>query len=397
MNADALHIVFAGGGTGGHLYPGLAVAERIRALAPGARVTFVGSGKPFEKKHVGAARFDYQTVASRPSPRNPIQMPGFLWTHFRSAQQARRFLREEKVDVVVGLGGYVSVPTGRAARAENIPLVLLEQNVVPGRATRWLARSAQIVCVPFEATAARLGFLKQIHVTGTPIRPGFSACKNGKSRRLLILGGSGGARAINQSAPRAIYRIRSKLEGWKIAHQSGEADLEATRSLYGKFGLPATVVPFVRNMPHVLSRTDVAVCRAGGSTLAELAAAGVPAVLLPYPHATDDHQQANAELFRTRGGCPVIDQRDTEAPLEDRLAKHLADLVDSPGRRERIAYTLGLLAEPEAAQRVARLILGLVSADQTPLPPVMRNVPPPHALGPVVRGAWPASPVAEPH
>jgi len=371
MTSDFPHILFAGGGTGGHLFPGLAVAARVRRELPGLRVTFVGSGKPMERRHVSDAGFDYLAVPCHAMPSRARDLPSFLAGNLAGYLAARRFLRDERVDAVVGLGGYASVPVARAAKGCGAKLILLEQNVVPGRATRWLAKTADAVCVAFEATAARLRSRGVIEVTGTPIRPGFvSVNKDARSgrRRLLILGGSGGAGSLNENVPKALYKIRRELADWEIVHQSGEAAVELTRSLYGKLGLDAMVVPFVRNMPRVLGRTDVAVCRAGGSTLAELAVMGVPAVLLPYPHAVDDHQRRNAELFRDSGGCPLVDERETSGRLDERLADVVATLVRDEGRRQRIAFMLQQLARPNAANRVSKRLWRLLGVRPTLVP-----------------------------
>ena len=338
MTSHHAHIVFTGGGTGGHLFPGVAVAEQTRRALPGVRITFVGSGKAFERRHVADAGFDYLAVPCHALPRRPWRLPAFLAANLAGYMVARRFLREECVGAVVGLGGYASVPIARAAKGCGAKLLLLEQNVLPGRATRWLARSADAVCLAFEATAAQLRSRVTPEATGTPVRPGFvprtdDETPNGR-RRLLILGGSGGAESLNQGVPRALYRIRHELTNWEIVHQSGETAVESTQLLYNKLGLDAMVMPFVRNMGRVLGKTDLAVCRAGGSTLAELAAVGVPAVLLPYPHATGDHQRHNAELFRVSSGCIVLDEREVAGRLDEPLADAVVALVADEGRRQ---------------------------------------------------------------
>jgi UDP-N-acetylglucosamine--N-acetylmuramyl-(pentapeptide) pyrophosphoryl-undecaprenol N-acetylglucosamine transferase len=210
-------------------------------------------------------------------------------------------------------------------------------------------------------------------VTGTPIRAGHA--EKGTellfgpqesivplfSRRLVVLGGSGGARSLNENVPRALYKIRAELNGWQIVHQSGEADFEMTRDLYGKFGLEARVVAFIPDVPHVLAASDLAVCRCGGTTLAELAVAGVPVILLPYPHATDDHQRKNAEVFTTAGGSLLLDQRELSGRLDDHLAGAISDLLADPAKRKRMSATMQRFARPGAAENVAAMILELVA------------------------------------
>lgn len=366
MNSTTIHIVFSGGGTGGHLFPGLAVAQELAAAVPPVRITFCGSGKPFERKHVDRAGFDYLALPARPLPHGPREAVAFLVENVAGYLAANRFLAEEDVAAVVGLGGYASVPMARAAAQRRVPLVLLEQNAVAGRATRWLARRAALVCTSFPETAA-LHCRCPVRTTGNPVRAEFLAHPSANSQsptahQLLVLGGSGGARALNENVPRALYKIRGQLTGWHIVHQSGEAELEATRTLYAKLDLPATVMPFLGDMPAALSVTALAVCRAGGTTLAELAAVGVPALLLPYPHATDDHQAANAEAYSQRGGCVTIDERQTEDRLDDRLADMLCFLLANDELRGRMASAMLELARPHAAADVAELVWSIVSS-----------------------------------
>ena len=383
MKNKAIHIVFSGGGTGGHLFPGLAVAEQLAAMIPLVRITFCGDGKPFERECVSRVGFDYFALPARPLPRGAREAVSFVVENLAGYLTAGRFLREEGAAAVVGLGGYASVPMAHAAARRRVPLVLLEQNAVPGRATRWLARRASLICTTFSETRSRLSCRCPVRVTGNPIRTGFchersevrgqgsggkygiSTINNQQSTissQLLVLGGSGGARALNENAPRAIYKIRHLLHGWRIVHQSGQSGRESTQTLYAKLDLAATVVPFLSDMPAVLGATDLAVCRAGGTSLAELAAAGVPAVLVPYPHATDDHQAANARLFSAAGGCITIDQREPAGPLDDQLADMLCFLLANDGLRRQMSAAMRAMARPHAAEDVAELIWSIVSS-----------------------------------
>ena len=384
MKKNTVPIVFAGGGTGGHLFPGLAVAQRLAATIPHLRITFCGVGKPFERRAVSHAGFDYMTLPARPLPNRAREAVAFVVENLASYLAASRFLRDEHVAAVVGLGGYASVPMARAASRGRVPLVLLEQNAVPGKATRWLARRAALVCTAFDETGDLLRCRCPVRATGNPVRSGFLTVARRERKelmegqdpsppsppspiphppsQLLVLGGSGGARSLNENVPRALYKIRGQVAGWKIVHQSGEADLEATRTLYAKFDLPATVMPFLGDMPAALAATDLAVCRAGGTTLAELAAMGVPAILLPYPHAADDHQAANARAYAARGGCITIDERDVPGRLDDQLADMLCFLLANDGLRQRMAAAMCGLGRHRAANDVAELIWSIASS-----------------------------------
>jgi len=375
MQNSTIHIVFAGGGTGGHLFPGLAVAERLAAAIPRVRITFCGSGKTFEREHVSHAGFDYFALPARPLPRGIREAVSFVVANLAGYFAAGRFLRRDRVAAVVGLGGYASVPLGRAAARRGVPLVLLEQNVIPGKATRWLARRATLICTAFGATSSWLHCRCPVRLTGNPIRCGFqsrpsqppltltlSQGERGSPRQLLVLGGSGGAHALNENLPRALYKVRPQLAGWRIVHQSGQPGLDATRALYGKLALEATVVPFLSDMPQALAATDLAICRAGGTTLAELAATGVPAVLLPYPHATDAHQAANARHFAAAGGCITIDPAEMTGRLDSQLAEIVRAVLASEGLRQRMSAAMCGLARPNAAEDVAELIWSIASS-----------------------------------
>lgn len=361
------HIVFTGGGTGGHLFPGLAVAERLWAAFPRLRITFAGGGKPWEKDQVTTSGFDYLALPCRPWPRRLRDLGRFVVDNAIGYRRARRFLAEQSVAAVVGLGGYTSGPMARAAIGRRIPLVLLEQNVVPGRVNRWLASHAALVCTSFAQTGDYLPARLPVVHTGNPIRAHFTkgplasgrSRSTGSARQLLILGGSGGARSLNEHVPRALAQVRAGLTGWQILHQTGPADAGVTGELYRSLGLRARVAPFLADMPGVLASTGLAICRAGGTTLAELAAAGVPAILVPYPYAANNHQRLNADVFAAAGGGLVLDDRDAPGQLEHRLVYLLPELLADSQRRTAMSHALQRQARPDAAREVARLVAAL--------------------------------------
>lgn len=380
--ATAHHVVFAGGGTGGHLFPGIAVAERLAHELPGVRITFAGSGRPFEQRAVAEAGYDYLPLRCQGWPRRPWHLVSFLEENLAGYRAAQRFLDEQQVSAVVGLGGFASAPMARAALRRGIPLVLLEQNVVPGRVTRWLAKSATFVCAALEETAQYLPPRAAVLVTGNPIRAAFvpkraeqfQTASHVRStgeempgelverprRRLLVLGGSGGARSLNQHVPRALAEISWALPGWEIVHQTGPNEVEATRQLYRELRIEANVVSFLNDLASVLAETDLAVCRAGGTTLAELAAMGVPAVLLPYPQAAEDHQRKNAERYAASEGCLVIHEHRQPAELIERLADTLGRLLVDDALCQAMSQAIRGLARPLAACEVAILLSELV-------------------------------------
>ena len=368
-NTSSAHrsVVFAGGGTAGHLFPGLAVAEHLSASAEPPAIVFVGSGRDTERQWAEEAGFRYRATPCRHAPRSWREVAPCLWRNLRGLLAARRLLQDEACGLVVGLGGYASLPAACAALSLGIPLVLLEQNVAPGLTTRLLARWAQRVCVSFPETQGALPRPDRVRVTGTPIRAEFvrralkaTAARSGR-RQLLILGGSGGARSLNRNVPEALARVAPLLKGWQIVHQSGANDADSTRLLYARVGLKADVRPFVSDMPHTLASTDVAVCRAGGATLAELAALGVPAVLVPYPHAAGNHQQKNAEWAVAAGGRQCVREGDSEAEFTIRLAEAVVPLVGDEAERIRQSALCRQSAKPDAAERVAAEIWNVLT------------------------------------
>ena len=360
MKDNAKHIVFTGGGTLGHLFPGLATAEQIVRDMPQTRITFAGGGKPLELRHVTDAGFEYLALHCRPMPRGPRQAISFVTENLAGYLAAKRFIDEQGVDVVVGLGGYASAPMARAAIRRKIPLVLLEQNSIPGKTTRWLARSATLVCAAMAKTRANLRCRCAVEVTGNPIRNQVLPLPNAEDetdRRLLVLGGSGGAKSLNENVPRALYKVRQQLDGWRIVHQSGTSGEVETRRLYDKLALEATVTPFIDDVPRLLAKSHLAVCRAGGGTLAELSTAGVPAVLVPYPHAADDHQAGNAEVFAGAGAAVCVDERELPGRLDDRLAAALSELLANTDIRRRMSAAMRRLSHPRAAADVAGAVM----------------------------------------
>jgi len=390
---SSTHIVFAGGGTAGHLFPGLAVAEQLRAVAPHSRITFSGTGKEFERRHVHTAGFEYLALPCQPLPKSPADWWRFLADNFAGARSAAHFLTEQHVSLVVGLGSYASVPMGRAAVRQGTALMLLEQNAFPGRATRYLAPKADMICLALAKAKLHLRTQGRVYVTGNPIRAEFAGQEIELNReagtgaepparrspgatqpipklqdacRLVILGGSGGSRELNRTVPKALHKVRALLDGWQIVHQSGAADRAETEELYGKLGLSVTVVPFVVNMGQVLRCTDLVISRAGGTTLAELAAVGVPAVLVPWSDAAGDHQRRNAEVYTKMGAAATLDVAAAVGRLDDALAELLVMPLTQTEVRTAMAAAMRRMARPDATEKVALRIMELLAARLEP-------------------------------
>lgn len=350
-----LSIVFAGGGTAGHLFAGLAIAEHIARLEPEARLLFFGADRPWEGRAVRGAGHEYQTLTCCPWPGRPSGLGRFLLANGRGFLAARRVLERVRASAVVGLGGYASAPAARAAVHLGVPLLLVETNAMPGRVTRWLGRRSAAVCLAFEAARKRLGDANVI-ITGTPVRKTFMAkptslAEPGRGPTLFIMGGSQGAAAINEAVPDALRVVLPWLRSWRVVHQTGLAGEHATRRRYAELGISATVAAFF-DLPVVLGENDLAICRAGALTLAELAVTGTPAIVVPYPRASDDHQRHNAFVYAAAGACLCLDQ----TTLAESLPAALQQLLADAARRQAMSERMVALACPGAAAGIAELI-----------------------------------------
>ncbi|HEX7380460.1 MAG TPA: UDP-N-acetylglucosamine--N-acetylmuramyl-(pentapeptide) pyrophosphoryl-undecaprenol N-acetylglucosamine transferase [Pirellulales bacterium] len=352
MNRHSMNLVFAGGGTLGHLFAGLAVAHELHDLAPATSIHFAGGGSVNERQHVEAAGYTYHNISCRPWPRRPWRAAGFLVNNVRGYLGGRRMLRRLRADAVVGLGGYVSAPIARAAVSLQLPLVLVEQNALPGRVNRWLSRHAACVCASIDSSA--IGRLGQVRLTGAPVRRGFLTPRTeaGHEKLLLVTGGSQGAAALNAAVPPALSRCQSLLTGWHVIHQTGHREVEVTRRHYHDLGIAADVAAFV-DLPSLLPHAGLAVCRAGGSTIAELCVTGTPAILCPYPYASDDHQRHNT--VAAGDGCRVVDERFPD--FLGRLSCTLSTLLANSELRSQMSQAILRRARPNASREIARLVL----------------------------------------
>jgi len=347
-----VRILIAGGGTGGHLYPGIALGRELLRRDPAAEVSFVGTAAGIESRVVPREGFalDLIRVAGLKGKGRAEQLRGFLLLP-TAAADAWRVISRRRPDVVVGVGGFASGPVLALAAVRGYPTMLLEQNALPGFTNRLLARFVRAAAVNFEDALSyfpRTGF-----VAGNPVRPEFFAAQNEETNdagRVLICGGSQGAHAINVAMVAAASRLAATGLQLAITHQTGERDLELVRTAYAGAGLAARVEAFIFEIDRAMKAADLVICRAGATTLAELAASGRPAILVPLPTATDDHQRKNAEVLGRAGAGLVIEERDLSG---ERLAATIAMLVADPDRRRQMSAAARTLARPDAAARIA--------------------------------------------
>jgi UDP-N-acetylglucosamine--N-acetylmuramyl-(pentapeptide) pyrophosphoryl-undecaprenol N-acetylglucosamine transferase len=359
--------VIAGGGTGGHVTPALALAERIEAR--GDAVVFMGSERGLETKLVPEAGIELVALpAQQIMGRSLAARVGSAPAMLRACTAAWRHLGTHRSDIVISVGGYASVPAVAAAWMRRIPVVLVEPNAVPGRANRAAARIARRVFVQFEEAAevfARSAGRDRIRVPGIPLRVQLVEAFGAKLPRraiappfrLLVFGGSQGARQINEAMIEAAPSLDAASV--KVFHQTGAADRERVASAYAKAGIEASVVDFERDMPSRYGWADLAVCRSGALTVAELTIAALPALFVPYPHAADDHQAANARAMADVGAARVLDSRSLTG---ERLAAALRDLFAAPGELQSMSAAAAKLARPFAAERIIEDCAALLAA-----------------------------------
>ena len=351
----ALCVVIAGGGTGGHLYPGIAVARELLARRPDATVTFAGTARGIEARVLPREGFALDTIRSGGLKGKSIahRLRGAALIPLGMVD-AWRIVSARRPSVVIGVGGYSSGPVVLTAALRGVPTMVLEQNAVPGLTNKVLARWVRAAAVTYQQTLpffAGKGF-----VSGNPVREEFfdrtaaSARPRAAGGQILVLGGSQGAHAINMAMVAAAPELVRAQPGLRIVHQTGEGDLSVVTDAYRAARLEARAEPFLDRVADEMRDADIVICRAGATTLAELAATGRPAIVVPLPTATDDHQRKNAEVFGRSGGALVIDER---ALSGEALADALKALVADPDRRARMSAAARTLARPDAAERIA--------------------------------------------
>jgi UDP-N-acetylglucosamine--N-acetylmuramyl-(pentapeptide) pyrophosphoryl-undecaprenol N-acetylglucosamine transferase len=369
--AEPLRILMVAGGTGGHIFPALAVAEELRARSAAreavespCQIEFLGTGRGLEARLIPRAGFPLRTVSAAGLKgiggwrriRNFLVLP-------RSAVETALILREDQPSVVVGIGGYVAGPAMLEAALKDIPTLLIEPNAVPGFTNRVLAPVVRKAAVGFEEAAVYYG--SKAVVTGHPVRQGFFAVPRREHIppfTILVLGGSQGSRALNDCVVRSLAVFAKWAEPPRFIHQTGERDYNAVRQAYQERGFPAEVVAFIEDVPGALARADLVISRAGASAVAELAAAGRAAVLIPFPDAADQHQLGNARVLARAGAARIIEQHEL---TPERLVAEVGDLLGAPSRLNEMATAARRLARPDAAQRIADLVEDLAGRRQS--------------------------------
>lgn len=358
---EFMRLIVAGGGTGGHLFPGIAVASELMQRVPDARVLFVGTSRLLDQQALADRGFELATLScggikgmsSLARFHSLLQLPGAVMV-------ARRILRGFRPDLVFSVGGYVTGPVVLAARLLGVPVCIHEQNSVPGMANRYAARLADRVCISLPC-APPLPVGKTVQ-TGNPVRQEILLAGRQEQQpkiraTLLVLGGSQGAHRVNMLMMEAMEMLATARENLQVIHQTGTDDQEMVAQCYQRLGVQADVVAFVQNMAGVYAKASLAVSRAGATTLAELAVMGVPALLIPYPYAADNHQATNAAYYAAGGGCLVLPESGLTGEI---LARSISQHLQNHEELHTMAANMKAMAMSDACERIVDECLALV-------------------------------------
>jgi UDP-N-acetylglucosamine--N-acetylmuramyl-(pentapeptide) pyrophosphoryl-undecaprenol N-acetylglucosamine transferase len=364
-----MRVIIAGGGTGGHVIPALAIAQQLKKQFA-AEVLFIGTARGIETRLVPQAGFPLEliqvgalkNVSLMTRAKTMFDLPRALWT-------SGRIVSDFRPDVVIGVGGYASGPTMIAAIRRRIPTLAFEPNVVPGFANRMVAHFVSAAAVHFEETCE---YFRNAQVTGVPVREAFfhiapkQAAPNAPDGvpTLLVFGGSQGAHAINQAMIESLPGLRAKISAIHIIHQTGQRDYDSVLAAYRHSGMTneASAAPFgevhkfIDDMPATFARADLLVCRSGASTVGEITAAGKPAIFVPFPRAADDHQNVNARALERVGAAVVVEESNLGAAY---LVETIVALLSDPARLRSMSAAAKSLAHPNAVQEIADMVKSL--------------------------------------
>lgn len=362
-----MNVVIAGGGTGGHLFPGIAVAKKLKKVIPGVRITFIGTAEGIEAKIIPREGFEVRFIRSEGlvgrniyrTIRSALKIPFSL-------KDSYMILKYIRPDVVFGVGGYSSGPLVLCASLMGIPTIIHEQNSIPGLANKLLGRFVDTIAVTYHES---MTFFPQhkTFLTGNPVREEILRGDRERGCRIFslekglftifVFGGSSGANRINSAVGEALTYLRDYQDKVQFLHQTGDRDFKSMKELYHSQGFKGTVVPFVYEMADAYAVSDIVISRAGATTLAELTACGKAAILIPYPFAAGNHQEANAKKLWDMGAAQMILDKDLNGKTLSDLIKYLLETPDALGEMERLSCSIG---SNEAAKKIIELMTGLL-------------------------------------
>ena len=365
-----MNVIFAGGGTGGHLIAGLSIAQEISSRFPGANIIFFGTSKKGESGYIGKSGYEFKQIKACKFT-SFIRLPVFIIVSLIGIIHSLINIIRIKPDIIIGLGGYGSALPVVAAYVTGVPIVLIEQNVIPGRANLIMARWVDVILCHWESTKKRF---KRGHVcvTGVPIRNGiveneaaidknpFGLTSQGKT--LLVMGGSQGSQAINKVILQSIPKLKALIPDLQIIHLTGKQGYNEAKAIYDNMGISSFVSEFSDDIGIAYSLSDLVICRAGANTIAEISAVGIPAILIPYPYATDNHQYWNAYELSRIGGAIIITQEELKS---QRVVELVSDLLLNDEELDNMKKINRSLSKPFAAERVVDKICQTLEAKKT--------------------------------
>jgi UDP-N-acetylglucosamine--N-acetylmuramyl-(pentapeptide) pyrophosphoryl-undecaprenol N-acetylglucosamine transferase len=372
------YFYFAGGGTGGHIYPAIPVAEQIAKIEPAAKIHFFCSTRSIDERVLAPTGFEYTVLPARGLSFRLRELSGFYRSFMGSYRTARQALRQCENVVVVGVGGYVSAPVCLAAHRCKVPIALLNVDIVPGRANRVIARWADEVFVQFAETGRYFAHKPALSlsngkvkasITGCPLRSGFRNPDPNKAMRqlnldkdkkvLLVTGASSGSQSINKTLCRLLEKLDAFADDWQIVHLAGLGNEEEVRSKYSDAGISHNVLEYFDDMPNLLAAADLVIGRSGAVSVAEYAAAGAPSICMPYPHHKDRHQYLNAGKLVEAGAAIIVDDLPDEEDRAQWLWEELTVLMNDHKKRDRMAEACRAIADADAESKIAERLLAM--------------------------------------
>lgn len=362
----SLRILLTGGGTGGHLFPAIASAQKMQELRPGSQVLFVGTKRKMDKTSLSKYSFQSKSIHSYGlKGKSILEILKALLILPVSCAESLVILLRYRPDVVLGVGGYVTGPVMATAKMIGIPTLIHEQNSIPGLANRKLGSLVDRVCIslPYSDTSFQK---EKVVFTGNPVRKEILSAaqlqkKSNEKPVILVLGGSQGAHGVNLMVADAVVSHLGELsKDIKVIHQTGSKDVDLVQEQYQKAGIDAQVAAFFQDMADLYGQADLVVSRAGATTLSELAVMGLPAVLIPYPTAADNHQQKNAEYYARGGGAEILVEKESNSKM---LAQRLLVILQDHDKKKAMGKAMRLLGIPTAAEQIVETCLALIPSE----------------------------------
>jgi len=365
------HYFFAGGGTGGHIYPAIAVAQRIRKIAPDAAITFFCSSRPIDTKILSASGFESVKLISSGFSLRPDKLIKFIFGFLKSYAIAAGKLKEAKTSrantIIIGTGGFVSAPALIAANKAKIPIAMINVDSVPGRANKLLASLAKVIFVQFEYTKKYFkDDADRVEVTGCPLRESFFAADkteaiaklglNQDKKTFVVTGASSGSVNINRAVTESFGKLARFAEQWQMVHITGTANFDKVKAEYENAEIDAVVLDYCDDMAALLTTADIVVGRAGAVSVAEYAQSSAAAICIPYPYHKDNHQYINAKQLADAGGAVIVEDN---ADIATRLSEKLLALMADDAMRNQIAAAAKTITNPNAAEQIAEGIISL--------------------------------------